>query len=68
MSANKAEVLRDKREAKQRENDRQRLEADIKLDEKADRQLTEIRALQRELHEEIKYIRNKLNRLTAEKT
>jgi len=36
----KVEVKRDVREARQRAEDRRRLEQDIKLDERADRQLT----------------------------
>jgi len=67
MSANKAEVLRDKREVRQRARDRERLEADIKLDQKADHQLTEIKRLQKELHQEIRYIKNKLSKLAEEK-
>lgn len=68
MSGNKAEVKRDLREARQRANDRKRLEQDIKLDQKADRQLTEIKRLHKELHLEIKtikkdisYLKTKLN-------
>jgi len=63
MSANKAEAIRDKREARQRIKDRERLETDIRLDQKADRQLTEIKKLQKELHQEIKTIKAKLNKL-----
>ncbi|PIS08991.1 hypothetical protein COT75_03975 [Candidatus Beckwithbacteria bacterium CG10_big_fil_rev_8_21_14_0_10_34_10] len=66
MSANKSEIQRDKREARQRVNDRKRLETDIKLDEKADRQLTEIKSLQKTLYQDIKSIKYKLNKLTEE--
>jgi uncharacterized membrane protein len=65
MSANKAEALRDKREARQRENDRKRMEADLKLDEKADRQLTEMKKLQKEIHQEVKSIKRRLNKLNC---
>lgn len=60
MSSNKAEALRDKTASRQRKADRKRLEADIRLDEKADRQLTEIQNLQKELHQEVLAIRKKL--------
>ncbi|MFH1561104.1 MAG: hypothetical protein ABID04_00805 [Patescibacteria group bacterium] len=63
MSANKAEMVRDAREAKQRASDRLRLEADIKLDEKADRQLTEIKRLHKELHREVRGLKSKINRI-----
>ncbi len=63
MSANKAETLRDKREARQRVNDRKRLETDIKLDQKADRQLTEIKSLQKQLHQDMKIIKRRLDKL-----
>lgn len=63
MSSNKAELKRDLREARQRANDRKRLEHDISLDQKADRQLTEIKRLQKELHEEIRSIKKQLKRL-----
>lgn len=63
MSANKAEALRDQREAKQRESDRERLEADIKLDQKADRQLLEIRNLQKELMEDMAAVKKLVQRI-----
>lgn len=53
MASNKAEIERDKKEAKQQQQDRERIEHDIKLDEKADRQLSEIKRLHKELHQEI---------------
>lgn len=62
MASNKAEVLRDRREVRQRREDRQRLEADIKLDQKADRQLTEIKRLHKELHLEVKAIKKLLKK------
>ena len=66
MSSGKAELKRDIREARQRANDRQRLEHDIKLDQKADRQLTEIKRLHKELHSEVKIIRKQLKKLQKE--
>lgn len=60
MNANKAEKQRDAREARERINDRKRLEHDIKLDEKADRQLTEIKRLHKELHEDMRRIKKQL--------
>ena len=63
MSANKAERQRDLREVRQRINDRERLEHDIKLDEKADRQLTEIKRLQKEVHQEVGKIKKQLKKL-----
>ncbi len=61
MAGNKAEEKRDAREAKQRASDRERLEQDIKLDQKADRQLTEIKKLHKELHLEIKKLKKDIN-------
>ena len=63
MSSNKAEVQRDKREARQQEQDRKRVEHDIKLDEKADRQLTEIKRLHKELHKDMKLIKRQLAKI-----
>lgn len=63
MSSNKAEVKRDLREARQRKRDRERLEHDIKLDQKADRQLTEIKRLQKELHEEVRSVKKQFKKL-----
>ena len=63
MSANKTEAIRDKKEARERMIDREKIEMDIKLDQKADRQLTEIKRLQKELHKEMKSIRKKLDKL-----
>jgi uncharacterized membrane protein len=60
MAANKAEVKRDLREANQRKRDRKRLEHDIKLDEKAERQLTEIKRLEKEIHERLYRIESKM--------
>jgi uncharacterized membrane protein len=63
MAANKAEIRRDLHEARLRKRDRESLEHDIKLDERADRQLVEIKRGQKELAKEIKKIRKKLNKL-----
>jgi len=65
MASNKAEIERDRREARQQAQDRKRIEHDIKLDEKADRQLTEIKRLQKELHREMRLVKNQLRRLQA---
>lgn len=62
MSANRAEAERDRREVRQRENDRKRIEHDIKLDEKADRQLTEIKRLQKEMKVEMGKIKKELRK------
>lgn len=62
MSANKTEMKRDLREVRQRKRDRERLEHDIKLDEKADRQLAEIKRLEKEIHEKLDSIEDKLQK------
>ncbi|MBU1070856.1 DUF1003 domain-containing protein [Patescibacteria group bacterium] len=53
MASNRAEEARDKKEARLRKNDRARLETDIKLDERADRQLMEIKRIQRDMNEQM---------------
>lgn len=63
MSSNKAEELRDRREARQQAQEQQRIEHDIKLDEKADRQLTEIKKLHQDLHQEIKSLKKQVQKL-----
>ena len=63
MSSNRAEIKRDLREARQRRNDRKRLEHDIKLDEKADRQLSEMKRLQKQMAEEMEKMRKELRAL-----
>ena len=63
MASNKAEVVRDVKETRQRKKDRERLELDIKLDEKADRQLTEIKRIQKETYQKIKRLQKQLNHL-----
>lgn len=68
MSSNKAEVERDRKEAIQQVQDRKRIEHDIKLDEKADRQLTEIKRLHKQLHREVKAIKKQIRQLSASKS
>jgi len=63
MAANKAEIKRDMREARQRLRDRKRLEHDIKLDEKADRQLREIKKKKKEIQEEMSKLKKELIKL-----
>jgi len=53
MAANKAEVVRDKKEERLRKNDRARIEMDIRLDERADRQLMEIKRIQKDTNEKM---------------
>jgi len=60
MASNKAEVQRDLRETRERIRDRKRIEHDIKLDERADRQLAEIKHLQKELRQSLEKIEKKL--------
>lgn len=64
MSSNKAATSRDRTASRQRKADRERLETDIRLDEKADRQLTEIKKLQEELHQEVLSIKKQLKELS----
>lgn len=65
MSSNKAEIKRDLREVRQRKNDRKRLEQDIKLDKRADRQLTEIKRLHKDLHLEIRNLKKDIDKIKA---
>ena len=50
MAQNRAEEQRLIQDKRRREADEKRVNYDIKLDEKADRQLTEIKTLQKEIH------------------
>lgn len=59
MASNRAEEERDRRNVTERKNDRKSLNADIKLDEKADRQLVEIKRIQKDMN-------IKMNRLANE--
>jgi len=53
MASNKSEVVRDKKEERLRKSDRARIETDIKLDERADRQLKEIKRIQKDMDEKM---------------
>ena len=57
MATNRAEGKRDVREIRRREIDEKMFKYDIKLDEKADRQLKEITRLQKIIHREIGVLR-----------
>jgi len=59
MAQNRAERQREVREARQRKIDEKRVKYDIKLDEKADRQLTEIKSLQKEIHQKLDGLKTK---------
>ena len=63
MSANKAEEQRDVREARLRMSDRKKIEEDIKLDERADRQLTEMKRIQKDIHQEMKEVKRELKKI-----
>ncbi len=65
MAANKAELKRDLHEARLRKRDRERIEHDIKLDEKADRQLMEIKRIQKDLAKEMKRLKKELAKLQS---
>ena len=53
MASNRTEEARDKKEERLRKNDRARIETDIKLDERADRQLMEIKRIQKDMNEQM---------------
>jgi len=59
MAQNRAEKERDVREKMQRKIDEERVKYDIKLDEKADRQLAEIKRLQKEIHQKLDGLKEK---------
>ncbi len=61
MAANKEESQRRLTLTKQKKRNDQRMDFDIKLDQKADRQLTEIKRLQKELHAEVSQLCQHLN-------
>ena len=61
MAANKEETIRRVTAFKDKKQDRQQMNFDIKLDQKADRQLTEIKAIQKELHTEVSQLCQQLN-------
>lgn len=53
MASNRTEEARGRKEERLRRNDRARLEIDIKLDERADRQLVEIKRIQKDMDEKM---------------
>ena len=59
MAQNRSERQRKVRETRQRKIEEEGLKYDIKLDEKADRQLTEIKRLHKELHLKLDGIKKK---------
>jgi len=61
MAANKEESQRHLTLAKESKQNQQRMDFIIKLDQKADRQLTEIKRLQKELHLQIHRLPQQLN-------
>jgi len=63
MASNKAEAVRDKKQARLRKKDRQRLELDIKLDERADRQLAELRKVQKDINGKLEKVMKELKKL-----
>lgn len=63
MASNRAGIERDKRQARLRKKDRQRLEADIKLDERADRQLIEIKRIEKDMNQKLDKVLKQLERL-----
>lgn len=65
MSSNRAEVTRDKRQARLRKKDRARLERDIKLDERADRQLIEIKKIEKDMNRKLDQILKQLKKLQS---
>jgi len=56
MSANKEEIQRRLDLINEKEQDRAQIDLDIKLDQKADRQLIEIKRLHKELHSQVEEI------------
>ena len=63
MASNRGEEARDKKEERLRKSDRARIEMDIRLDEKADRQLMEIKRIQKEMNEQIAKLRKEVKAL-----
>ena len=63
MASNSTEVKRDKHQSRLRKRDRQRLEKDIRLDEKADRQLTEIKRLEKDMNRKLDQVLKRLKKL-----
>lgn len=65
MASNRAGIERDKRQARLRKKDRQRLEADIKLDERADRQLIEIKRIEKDMNQKLDKVLKELRSLKS---
>jgi uncharacterized membrane protein len=65
MASNRAGIERDKRQARLRKRDRQRLEADIKLDERADRQLIEIKRIEKDMNQKLDKVLKELRSLKS---
>jgi len=63
MASNKTEIARDKKSARLRKKDRQRLELDIKLDQRADRQLAELRRVQKDINGKLEKVMKELKKL-----
>lgn len=63
MASNRAEEARDKKEERQRRGDRERIETDIKLDERADRHLLEIKRIQKDLTEQMEKLMREVKSL-----
>jgi len=63
MASNKVEIARDKKSARLRKKDRQRLELDIKLDQRADRQLAELRKVQKDINGKLEKVMKELKKL-----
>lgn len=63
MASNRAEAARDKKAARLRKRDRSRLEEDIKLDQRADRQLQEIKKIQKDVNTKMDKVIKELRRL-----
>jgi len=63
MASNRAEAARDKKAARLRKRDRSRLEEDIKLDQRADRQLVEIKKIQKDVNTKMDKVIKELKQL-----
>jgi uncharacterized membrane protein len=63
MASNKAEEKRDELESKRRARSRKRIEHDIKLDEKADRQLSEIKHLQKQSRQQMEKLVKEIRKI-----
>ena len=63
MASNRTEAARDKKAARLRKRDRSRLEEDIKLDQRADRQLVEIKKIQKDVNTKMDKVIKELKQL-----